>query len=216
MDPVKGDVADERDAHGQAAGADGQLTSPRVSQRRWWTHSYAVLAVVMVSIAALLGFGLGRDPRAIDSPLLHRQAPDFNLKTLTGERIGLSDLRGHPIVLNFWASWCVACRVEHPALTAAWQRWGNQGVVFLGIVYQDSPAAAREFVQGLGGAWPSLIDPGGRVALDYGVSGVPETFFIAPDGSIVFKRTGGSTFVLLEHWINRMLSGPSRPRNGAP
>ncbi|MFL5799228.1 MAG: TlpA family protein disulfide reductase [Actinomycetota bacterium] len=134
-----------------------------------------------------------------------RTAPNFDLRSLEGQRISLASLRGHPVVLNFWASWCLACRVEHPDLTAAWQRWGNRGVVFLGIIYQDTPQAAREFLSGLGGAWPSLIDPGGRFALDYGVYGVPETYFISGGGKIVFKRTGPSTYSLLRRWIERLL-----------
>src|SRR5205823_4045767 len=116
---------------------------------------------------------------------------------------------GHPVVLNFWASWCVDCDVEHPSLVAAWQQFGDQGTVFLSVLYQDSAARARRFLAGLpavrGSGWPNLLDPGGRTALDYGVTGVPETVFIAPDGRIAFKQPAVSSYDLLQRQIQRMM-----------
>ena len=99
-------------------------------------------------LAALLGFGLGRDPRATQQgQLIGKPAPDFALKDLrTGKTVRLSDFRGHPVVLNFWASWCVDCIVEHPNLVSAWQRFGNEGTVFLSVLYQDTPAKAAELL----------------------------------------------------------------------
>jgi len=159
-------------------------------------------------LTVLFGFGLSRDPSIIQSPLVGRRAPEFALSILDGGRvIQLSDLRGQVVVINFWASWCAACREEHPNLLAAWHRYRDQGVVLLGIDFQDSPAAARAFMKQMGGDWPILSDPGSRAALDYGVYGVPETFFIGRDGVIDLKRVGASSYALLTDEIQRLL-GP--------
>lgn len=173
-----------------------------------------VLCVVLLT--ALLGLGLTRDPRALDSPLVGKPAPDFALRTLDGpETIRLSQFAGHAVVINFWASWCTECRIEHPDLVAAWRRYGDRGVVFLGIVYQDTVPNARAFVREMGGGWPSLLDPGGRTALQFGVYGVPETFFIAPDGTVAHRQVGPSTFRLLSSWIRRLEQrSPIRGENG--
>jgi len=159
-------------------------------------------------LTALLGFGLTRNPSFLQSPLVGRRAPDFALPTLDGSRvIRLSNLRGQVVVINFWASWCAACREEHPNLLAAWQRYADQGVVLLGIDFEDSPTAAKAFMTQMGGNWPTLSDPGSRVALDYGVYGVPETFFIGRDGVVDLKRVGPSSYELLTLEIQRLL-GP--------
>src|SRR6266498_2341812 len=101
---------------------------PHGRRSRWMTGSAVIVGVGL--LAALFGFGLGRDPSVIRSPLLGRRAPDFALRTLDGSRwVRLADLRGQVVVVNFWASWCAACREEHPALTAAWDRYSDQGVL---------------------------------------------------------------------------------------
>ncbi|HEX9311523.1 MAG TPA: TlpA disulfide reductase family protein [Actinomycetota bacterium] len=157
-------------------------------------------------LTALFGFGLGRDPSVIRSPLLGRRAPDFALRTLDESRtVRLTDLRGQVVVVNFWASWCAACREEHPALTAAWDRYSDQGVVLVGVDFQDRKGPALEFMREMGGDWPVVEDPGGRTALDYGVAGVPETFFIGRDGVIRFKQIGPSPYEVLTDQIQRLL-----------
>ncbi len=180
--------------------------------RSGWTK-LAATALVVVSTAALLGFALGRDPSLIKSPLLGHRAPGFALRTLDGKgAIRLSELRGHVVVVNFWASWCIGCIEEHPNLFAAWQRFGDDGVVFLGVLYQDTPANARGFLKQLGAGWPTLLDPGGRTALRYGVYGIPETFFIGRDGRIGYKQIGPSSYELLVQQIERL---EIPPKNGA-
>jgi len=109
------------------------------------------------------------------------------------------------VVINFWASWCAARREEHPALIAAWDRYRDQGVVMLGIDYQDRVSDALAFVREMGGDWPILEDPGGRVALSYGVYGVPETFFIDRRGIVQYKRIGASSYELLTDQIQQLL-----------
>ena len=184
--------------------------APEVRPDRRWRVVVAGL-VPVVLIAALLGFGLGRNPRDVQSAnrLVGRDAPDFTLRDFrTGRTVRLSDLRGHPVVLNFWASWCVDCRVEHPDLVAAWQRFGNQGAVFLSVLYQDPIAGARGFLAEFPVEWPNLVDPGGRTALDYGVTGVPETVFVDPDGRIAHKQIGVTSYPLLAQELGRMLGLP--------
>jgi cytochrome c biogenesis protein CcmG/thiol:disulfide interchange protein DsbE len=166
----------------------------------------AVVAAVGL-LTSLLAFGLSRDPTVIRSPLIGRKAPDFTLRTLDGRgTIHLSDFRGQVVVVNFWASWCAACREEHPNLLAAWERYRDHGVVLLGIDYQDSRGAALGYMAELGGDWPVLDDPGGRTAIAYGVYGVPETFFIGRDGVIAHKRIGAASYELLTEQIQRLLS----------
>jgi len=165
--------------------------------------------VVAVALAAWLGWaGLGRDPIAIRSPLLGRPAPEFALRTLGADRIvRLGDLRGQVVVLNFWASWCAECRLEHPALSAAWSRFRDAGVVLVGVDFQDDHPSALAYLSERGTSWPVVADPGSRTALAYGVYGIPETFFIGPDGRIAAKRVGPVTYDQLVREITRLLPG---------
>jgi cytochrome c biogenesis protein CcmG/thiol:disulfide interchange protein DsbE len=166
-----------------------------------------VVAAVVV-LAGVLGFGLSHDPGIIRSPLVGKPAPEFALRTLDGDRtVRLSDLRGQVVVVNFWASWCRECRVEHLALAEAWERYRDQGVVFLGITFQDSPSASRAYLDELGGGWPILEDPGSAAAIAYGVFGVPETFVISRDGRVGQRHVGAVAYEGLVEEIDRMLRG---------
>ena len=175
-----------------------------------------VLSLVpIVAISALLGFGLGRDPRLVPNAMVGQRAPNFALEDLQSRRVvSLSKLRGHPVVINFWASWCVECVQEHPNLFATWRRYGHAGVVFLSILYQDTPEKAARFEQQLGKGWPDLDDPGSRTALNYGVRGVPETFFIDRRGIIRAHQIGPSTYEVLNANIRALLPRAERGRVG--
>jgi cytochrome c biogenesis protein CcmG/thiol:disulfide interchange protein DsbE len=184
---------------------ESQPVPQRWTDRRWRVVVISLVPVLL--LAALLGFGLGRNPRATpQAQLIGKPAPDFALKDMhTGKTVHLSDFRGHPVVLNFWASWCVDCSVEHPNLVGAWQRFGNEGTVFLSVLYQDTPAGAAGFCsKGVVCEWPDLYDPGGRTALNYGVTGVPETVFITPDGRIAAKQISVASYPLIERRIHQM------------
>ena len=175
-------------------------------RRRW--PKVAAIALGVALVCLLLGFGLSRDPTAIRSPLVGRRAPSFALETLGGSStIRLSDLRGQVVVLNFWASWCAECRLEHPALAEAWELYGDRGAVIVGVLYQDTKGAALAYAREMGGGWPLVEDPGARTALSYGVYGVPETFFIGRDGRIASKVTGPVSRETLTRWIPRLLGG---------
>jgi len=170
--------------------------------------SMALALVGVFALVALLASGFGRDPSAIASPLINKPAPAFTLRTLDGRSLSLYDFRGKPVILNFWASWCTACKIEHPYLVQAWETYSS-AVVFVGVVYEDSAANARAFMRQYGGGWPDGLDPGQRTAINYGVYGVPETFFIDRKGVIRYKVTGGVTPEILTGEIDRLLgSGP--------
>lgn len=163
----------------------------------------------VVGFIALLAFGLTRDPDELPSPLVGRAAPDFRLETLNGgaDSVRFADLEGTPVVVNFWASWCTACIYEHPALTRAWRRWDRTGEIeLLGIVYQDSPAGARRFLRRYGGGWSQLLDPGSRTAIEFGVYGVPETYFIGADGIVAHRHVGPVTDSVLSREVGRLLA----------
>jgi cytochrome c biogenesis protein CcmG/thiol:disulfide interchange protein DsbE len=178
--------------------------SPR-PDRRW--RITVISLVPIVAVAALLGFGLGRDPTDVDNALVGTRAPAFHLRDVhTGRMVRMSQLRGHPIVLNFWASWCVPCIEEHPVLIAAWQRFGDRGVVFLSVMFEDRLADAAAFEREHGATgWPNLEDPRTRTALDYGVRGVPETFFIGRDGVIRAQHSGPVTYEIVTRDLQPLL-----------
>ena len=153
-----------------------------------------VLIVVLVTLplVALLAYGFGRDPRAVPSVLPGRAVPTCALAGLDGERVALDEPRGKPVVLNFWSTWCVPCETEHHLLQQAAQAMGDR-VRFLGVIYEDAPAAVRKYVARKGSAYPQLIDPNSRCAIEFGVAGVPETFFIDRSGRIAAKHVGALT-----------------------
>lgn len=177
----------------------------RRRRRNRWVVVGAVLGGVAL-LTLLLSFGLSRDPAIIRSALVGRPAPNFELRTLDGSKaVRLSDLRGQVVVINFWASWCADCRIEHPNLAAAWQRYRERGVVLLGVAFQDRASASRTYLAEVGGDWPQLADPGARTALAYGVYGVPETFVVGPDGKVAFKQIGPVRFDRLSEEITSLL-----------
>jgi cytochrome c biogenesis protein CcmG, thiol:disulfide interchange protein DsbE len=146
--------------------------------------------LVVVPLVGVLAAGLGRDPRQAASPLVGRQAPAFVLPALGGGAdVSLEAFRGRPLVLNFWASWCVPCREEHDVLQRAAAEL-DPAVRFLGIAWQDDAAAAAAFLERHRSVYPSARDDRGHVAIAYGVAGVPETFFIDAQGVIAARYVG--------------------------
>ncbi len=156
--------------------------------------SYKTLAIGLALTLPLLGLlylGLSMDPHRMDAPLVGKPAPPFALTRLSdGQTVTLESLRGKPVVLNFWATWCLPCRQEHPFLVRAARDLGDQ-VQFVGIVYQDKNEIVNAWLDTYGGrGYPTLIDAGTKTGIAYGVYGVPETYLIDRDGIIRDKFVG--------------------------
>ena len=160
--------------------------------------------LISLPVLVFLAISFQFDPRQIDSPLLGKQAPGFVLQDLEGNEVNLEALRGKPVMLNFWATWCQPCIVEHPVLQAGARRYADR-VHFLGVIYQDETDAIRRFIRQKGSWGPSLIDPDVKVGIAYGVYGAPETFFIDADGVIVEKVTGALSPARLDHILGALL-----------
>lgn len=151
----------------------------------------AIGLAIVLPLVILLASGFGNDPFSLPSVLVGREAPAFTLTDLDGETWSLEELQGKPVIINFWASWCGPCRLEHPLLLQASR--AREDVVFLGMLYSDTTENARRYLSRAGSAYPTLLDPDNHTAIDYGVAGVPETFFINRQGIIVHKHTGALT-----------------------
>jgi cytochrome c biogenesis protein CcmG/thiol:disulfide interchange protein DsbE len=195
---------------------------------RWVLRGLA--ASVPVGLLALLIYGvMAQSPNtSIDDALSRGQttvAPAFRLDVLQTGSLGtplqprlagvfarpavaLSELRGTPVVLNFWASWCVPCQEEAPTLERAWRQQARpRGVVFLGLDMQDATPDAHRFMRHYAIDYPNIRDPTNDVARTYGVTGVPETFFISASGQIVAHVIGASSTAQLTAGINAALAG---------
>ena len=171
---------------------------------------FGLVPVIVLPKAWLLFQGLGRDPRAIPSTLIGRQAPAAVARSMDGETISLEDYRGQPVILNFWASWCFECIEEHRVLTEALERYGQE-LVIVGVLYQDTVADALSFLARNGDAgWPNLLDADGRLAIDFGVTGVPESFFIDTAGVVRYKQYGAVTPAVLDEQLPPLLADDSR------
>lgn len=181
--------------------------------------------VVAIPIIALLGFGMTRDPKDIPSPLPGRAAPPFSLAVFaegvgaqhraSGDTIRLAEHSGEVVVLNFWASWCLACRDEHATLSQVAEAYAGRGAKFYGVLYNDVPANGTRWISEMGGqSYPSLEDPRTRTAIDYGLYGVPETFFIGRDGKVAYKYVGPIPATVLARKLDSLLAVPA-PQRGA-
>ena len=151
----------------------------------------AGILFAIVALVVTLALAFRRDPHDIRTGTVGKPAPAFTLSRLdSGAPLSLSQYAGRAVVLNFWASWCIPCKQENPALVRAYERYRTSDVVIIGILYQDSTDSGRAYVRDLGVLWPTVADEDGRVALSYGVFGIPETYFIGADGVIAGRHIG--------------------------
>ena len=174
----------------------------------------AAVLVPAVAVLALLAYGFWTDSRYIPSPLVGKPAPTFNLTLFDGSVLRLEEQRGKVAFVNFWASWCVPCREEAPALEAASRAYRPRDVVFIGINIQDKEPDARAFVDEFGITYANGIDHGSRIAMDYGVYGIPETFIIDRAGRITYKQIGAMSAATIAAKLDETLSGVAGASEG--
>ncbi len=167
---------------------------------RWIALATGLAVAVLVAVLATRA---PADLSAVDSPLVGKAAPRTIGTTLAGKRLSLASFRGRFVVLNFFASWCPPCQEEQADLVRfAYQHQGRNGVAVVGVVFDDSATNAAHFLASTGSTWPVLPDPGGAIALDWGVRAPPESFLIAPDG-VVIAHTYAVTTTLLNQLVAR-------------
>ena len=162
--------------------------------------------VAVAALVALLAVGLGHDPREIPSVLIGKPVPKFSLPPVRGRTLGLSsaDLKGEVSIVNVFASWCVACREEHPVF----MQMKREGLVPIhGLNYKDPPADAQKWLDEMGDPYTRTgADIDGRVAIDWGVYGVPETFVIDREGRIAYKQIGAITPKLVDETLRPLIA----------
>jgi cytochrome c biogenesis protein CcmG/thiol:disulfide interchange protein DsbE len=182
---------------------DSDTQSPeRAGLRRPWK----ILAFGgVLALLGLLGWGL---VRVQAGPRAQGEAPDFSLITFDGDELALSDLRGQVVVINFWASWCPPCREEAAYLESTWREYEDRGVVFIGVDYVDTDAEALAYIDEFDITYPNGPDLGTKISQAYQIRGVPETFFVAKDGTLRGVKVGPLFTPELEDRIDGLLLEP--------
>ena len=142
---------------------------------------FGLILVAILAVVALFAAGLQQTARG---PEIGKPAPEFTLPLFDGGEISLAELRGKVVVINFWASWCDPCREEAPVLERMWREYRDRGVVFLGVNYVDVESEARKYLKEFDVTYPNGPDVGQKIARAYRIRGVPETFFVDPQGNI--------------------------------
>ena len=184
--------------------------APRLSRRA--IVGFVVTTILSASLLLLLFARLLSASQAVGdsgtSPIVGHTAPDFTITLLngqSGQKLHLADLKGKPVVVNFWASWCDPCTEEAPVLEAAAHKYAAQGVVFVGVAYEDVQANSVQFLQQYGITYPVGPDTSGAISISYGVPTVPETVFINPSGVVVDKFGGALSPNMLDQRIAEIL-----------
>ena len=183
------------------ATAEGPARSPDRPRQGWFRLVVFGPVVIFFAIGLAFLIGLNRDLNTLPSTLIGKPVPDFSLPPVKGRTLGLAtgDLKGEVSLVNVFASWCVACRAEHPVLMQLKQ----QGTLPIhGLNYKDAPADAARWLDTMGDPYTRTgADRDGLVAIDWGVYGVPETFVVGADGRIAYKQVGAITPDILQRTI---------------
>ena len=174
--------------------------APARLPRAW----YVAAALTPLLLLAAWGMLLVARP-ALPVARIGDPAPNFALTDVDGNALRLADLRGRPVIVNFWASWCGPCVDEFPLLLNAAAAHRSSDLAVVGIVFRDRPEAARTFMSRMGASWPTAMDPGDAVATRFGIIGPPDTFFIDRNGVIVGRQIGQLGAADLEHGLAQIL-----------
>lgn len=168
--------------------------------------------VLFVALAVIFASRFGSDPSVTASPLRGKVAPQGAIALMDGTgEVSVADYAGDIVVVNFWASWCLGCRTEHGALAKAAEDYEAFDTTFIAINYQDDPARAEAFLDELGRSDPTIytVDEGSTTAFQWGVLGLPETFFVDRSGVVVGKVSGPVSYGLLSATIDKIIIGDS-------
>jgi cytochrome c biogenesis protein CcmG, thiol:disulfide interchange protein DsbE len=184
---------------------EGDDVAEAPARRRTGLIVSAVVAVLAIGFVAVLATREPATDRRRDSPLIGKVVPPLAGETLAGGGFDIDGQQGRWVVVNFFATWCVPCRVEHPELDAfarAHRRTGD--AVLVSVLFDDDPASAREFFERNGGEWPVVLDSDGLIASAFGTPKVPESYLVTPNGRVAAKFTGGVTRDGLERAIDQI------------
>ena len=172
----------------------------------------AIIAIVLVGagLVSLLALGLLNKTSVTERSGITRvqkPAPEFTLPLLNGGRLEMARLRGQPVVINFWASWCPPCHLEAGLLERAWRSYKDQGVMFVGVDIQDTEAEGVAYVEEYDITYPNGLDAEGTITVDYGVIGLPVTFFVNRDGTVERRWVGAIDETRLVTWLDELVAG---------
>jgi cytochrome c biogenesis protein CcmG/thiol:disulfide interchange protein DsbE len=170
----------------------------------------ALLAWATVNSGGWPG-GLGINSTFGEVPIEEKPARDFTLQLFDGRALALSELRGKVVMVDFWASWCPPCRKEAPELARVYREYQGSEVEFLGVDIWDSEEGAKEFIARYSIPYPNGLDAKGKIAIDYGVTGIPEKYFISKEGFLLKKFIGPMNEDKLKGVLEELLAASAKP-----
>jgi cytochrome c biogenesis protein CcmG, thiol:disulfide interchange protein DsbE len=181
-----------------------------MSRRRTAPWIAGAVALVLLAVVVVAARAKPATQRIGESPLVGHTAPSLRGDVISGPAETLDALRGKFVLVNFFATWCVPCRQEHPELVRFSQRHATDDVAVIQVVYGDRASTVKSFIAKHGGTWPVVDDPQGSIALDWGVRGLPESYLVDPRGYVLYKITGGADAEGLERLVRDAKAGEAR------
>lgn len=181
------------------------LADEKPPARLWSTGGRLIIVLAVLGFIGLLGWGLYQVQK---KPLEKGLAPNFTLKSFDGRTYSLSQLRGKVVIINFWASWCPPCREEAAYLEQTWRKYKDQGVIFIGVDYADAEKPALAYIKEFDITYFNGPDLGTRISQLYNIKGVPETYYVAKDGTLRGNKIGPLRAPELDNKIDELLAEP--------